>query len=108
MSDAWYCAEVDLPVGPISILELKRILHRLKNWKERLVWHSSFNDWCKAGQCRILQQEPTCYGTMRRAASACASTETARNHLFLCIAFMATSDSSGLVSRLRGRSRRLE
>jgi hypothetical protein len=49
MSDAWYYAEVDIPVGPISILELKRILHRLKDWKERLVWHSSFNDWCKAG-----------------------------------------------------------
>jgi Arm DNA-binding domain/GYF domain 2 len=49
MSDVWYYAEVDKPVGPISIIELKRVLHPLKDWKERFVWHSSFDDWCKAG-----------------------------------------------------------
>ena len=49
MSDVWYYAEVDKPVGPIPLVELKHILHRLKDWKDRLVWHSSFNDWCKAG-----------------------------------------------------------
>jgi hypothetical protein len=49
MSDVWYYAEVDKPVGPISILELKRVLHLHKDWKERLVRHSSFNDWRKAG-----------------------------------------------------------
>ena len=54
MSDTWYYAELDKPVGPISIVELKRFLHRLKDWKDRLVWHSSFNDWCKAGSVPVL------------------------------------------------------
>ena len=48
MRDAWYFAEADKPVGPLSIAELKRILHRFKDWKERLVWHSSFSEWRKA------------------------------------------------------------
>jgi Arm DNA-binding domain/GYF domain 2 len=55
MSDTWYYAELDKPVGPISIVELKRFLHRLKDWKDRLVWHSSFNDWCKAGSVPVLR-----------------------------------------------------
>ena len=45
MSDTWYYAELDKPVGPISIVELKRFLDRLKDWKDRLVWHSSFSDY---------------------------------------------------------------
>jgi len=49
MPDAWYFAEADKPVGPLSIDDLKRILHRLKDWKQRLVWHSCFNEWRKAG-----------------------------------------------------------
>jgi hypothetical protein len=49
MRDAWYLAEADKPVGPLSVEELKRNLHRFKDWKERLVWHSSFNEWRKAG-----------------------------------------------------------
>jgi Arm DNA-binding domain/GYF domain 2 len=57
MSDTWYYAELDKPVGPISIVELKRFLHRLKGWKDRLVWHSSFNDWCKAGSVPVLRAE---------------------------------------------------
>ena len=57
MSDTWYYAELDKPVGPISIVELKRFLHRLKDWKDRLVWHSSFNDWCKAGSVPVLRAE---------------------------------------------------
>ena len=57
MSDTWYYAELDKPVGPISIVELKRFLHRLKDWKDRLVWRSSFNDWCKAGSVPVLRAE---------------------------------------------------
>ena len=49
MRDAWYLAEADKPVGPLSIEELRRNLHRLKDWKEKLVWHSSFNEWREAG-----------------------------------------------------------
>jgi len=49
MRDAWYFVEADKPVGPLSIEELKRILHCLKDWKERLVWHSCLNEWRKAG-----------------------------------------------------------
>jgi len=49
MSDAWYYAEAEKAVGPISIRELKRVLHRLKYWKEVFVWHSSFDEWRKAG-----------------------------------------------------------
>src|SRR6516164_868411 len=57
MSDTWYYAELAKPVGPISIVELKRFLHRLKDWKDRLVWRSSFNDWCKAGSVPVLRAE---------------------------------------------------
>ena len=57
MSDTWYYAELDKPVGPISIVELKRFLHRLKDWEDRLVWHSSFRDWCKAGSVPVLRAE---------------------------------------------------
>jgi hypothetical protein len=57
MSDTWYYTELDKPVGPISIVELKRFFHRLKDWKDRLVWHSSFNDWCKAGSVPVLRAE---------------------------------------------------
>jgi Arm DNA-binding domain len=58
MSDAWYYAELDKPVGPIPIVELKCFLHRLKDWKDRLVWHSSsFNDWRKAGSVPVLRAE---------------------------------------------------
>ena len=57
MSDTWYYAELDKPVGPISIVELKFFLHRFKDWKDRLVWHSSFNDWCKAGSVAVLRAE---------------------------------------------------
>jgi hypothetical protein len=57
MSDTWYYTELDKPVGPISIVELKRFFHRLKDWKDRLVWHSSFNDWCKPGSVPVLRAE---------------------------------------------------
>lgn len=49
MRDAWYLAESDRPVGPLSIEELRQSLHRLNDWKEKLVWHSSFNEWREAG-----------------------------------------------------------
>jgi len=49
MRDGWFFAEVGEPVGPVSIEDLKRRLHCLKDWNERLVWHSSFNEWRKAG-----------------------------------------------------------
>jgi hypothetical protein len=57
MSDTWYYAELDKPVGPIPIVELKRFLHRLTDWKDKLVWHSSFNEWCKAGSVPVLRAE---------------------------------------------------
>ena len=41
-----------------------------------------------------LQREQTCYGTMKRAASAYASSETIRNHSFLSIALATASASS--------------
>lgn len=49
MCDAWFLAGADKAVGPLSIEELRRTLHLLKDWKERLVWHSSLNEWRKAG-----------------------------------------------------------
>ena len=103
MSDTWYYAELDKPVGPISIVELKRFLHRLKDWKDRLVWHSSFSDWCKADPCPSLELKQTCYGTMRFAASACASMEMARNHLFSSTVLVAASGLSELVGPPSGR-----
>jgi hypothetical protein len=54
MRDGWYFAKANEPIGPVSIEELKRTLHRLKDWKEGLVWHSSFNEWRKAGAVREL------------------------------------------------------
>jgi len=54
MYDAWYLAEAGKFVGPLSIEELRHNLHRFKDWKERLVWHSSFNEWRKAGAMRHL------------------------------------------------------
>ena len=49
MTDAWYYAAKSKPVGPISIDELKRILGQTKDWRERLVWNASFNEWRAAG-----------------------------------------------------------
>lgn len=49
MCDTWYFAEADIPVGPLSIEQLRRFLHGLKDWKEKPVWHSSFNEWRQAG-----------------------------------------------------------
>jgi hypothetical protein len=49
MSDTWYYSEAEKPVGPISLEELKRILSKMKDWRKKLVWNASLNEWREAG-----------------------------------------------------------
>jgi GYF domain 2 len=49
MSETWYYAEADRPVGPISLDELKRRLSKMKERRKKLVWNASFSEWREAG-----------------------------------------------------------
>jgi len=49
MSDRWYYADGDRPVGPFSMKELADALNRSPNWKEVLVWREGDGDWRRAG-----------------------------------------------------------
>ena len=48
MSDIWYYAQGDDPVGPLSLADLKAILSRVSDAKNVLVWRRGFAEWKKA------------------------------------------------------------
>jgi hypothetical protein len=49
MSDAWYYAEGDNAVGPITLVDLKKRLIFVSNAKDVLVWRAGFANWQSAG-----------------------------------------------------------
>jgi hypothetical protein len=48
MSDAWYYAEGDKAVGPVTLADLKKLLSLVSNAKDVLVWKPGFANWEKA------------------------------------------------------------
>jgi hypothetical protein len=48
MSDHWYYADKERPVGPFNLRELKNVLQGLPNWKEMLIWREEYGEWRKA------------------------------------------------------------
>lgn len=59
MTDAWFYAnDAEKPVGPIAFDELKRLLWKMKGWRQRLVWNASFGEWVEAGSIPELNVQP--------------------------------------------------
>lgn len=54
MSDHWYYADNEHPVGPLNLHQLKNALQELPNLKEVLVWREGFSDWRKAADISEL------------------------------------------------------
>ena len=54
MSDRWYYADKERPVGPFTPRELKSVLQRLPSWKEVLIWKEEYSEWRKAGSVSDL------------------------------------------------------
>jgi hypothetical protein len=106
MSDVWYYAELDNLSALFQFWSLSASYTFSKTGKRGSYGIRASMIGVKRGRCRILHRGQTCYGTAKRVASACASMEMAPSHLFLCIALMVTSGSSGLVSLPCGRSKR--
>jgi hypothetical protein len=48
MSDIWYYAQDDKPIGPLSLIDLKKVLSLISDAKNVSVWRSDFVDWKKA------------------------------------------------------------
>jgi hypothetical protein len=49
MSDSWYLADVDGPVGPLTLQELRQKLGALSKANDRLVWCEHFSKWMRVG-----------------------------------------------------------
>jgi hypothetical protein len=61
VSDSWFCAEGEKPVGPISLEELTRLLSKTKDWRKKLVWNANFTEWREAGsipEINIVEPPP--------------------------------------------------
>jgi uncharacterized membrane protein YhaH (DUF805 family) len=56
MSDHWYYADKEVPVGPFSLRELKNVLEGLPSGQETLVWKEGFGKWQKAASIADLNQ----------------------------------------------------
>jgi fumarate reductase subunit D len=56
MSDAWYYAEGDKAVGPVSLADLEKRLFLVSNAKEVLVWRDGLANWVKAKNLPELTQ----------------------------------------------------
>jgi YidC/Oxa1 family membrane protein insertase len=48
MSDAWYYADGEKPVGPLAFADLTAILSRVSNAEDVLVWRAGFEQWQRA------------------------------------------------------------
>ena len=48
MSDIWYYAQDDKPIGPVGLIDLKKALSLISDAKNVSVWRSDFADWKKA------------------------------------------------------------
>jgi hypothetical protein len=59
MSDAWYYAEGQKSVGPLTLKELKFVLSRLSDAGNVPVWRSGFPDWQRAAVVRELDEVST-------------------------------------------------
>jgi hypothetical protein len=55
MSDAWYYAEGDRKIGPITLAELGSILSRVGGAEKTLVWRNGFTTWIAAADVRELE-----------------------------------------------------
>jgi hypothetical protein len=45
----WYYAEAGQPVGPLTLVELKRHLRPLPNVQDRMVWREGWDEWQRLG-----------------------------------------------------------
>jgi hypothetical protein len=55
MSDAWYFAEGDRKIGPISLSELGSVLSRVPGAEKALVWRTGFANWTAAADVKELE-----------------------------------------------------
>jgi hypothetical protein len=49
MADAWYYADKDRPVGPLTLPYLKAILSKVSHGRDILVWREGYSEWQRAG-----------------------------------------------------------
>jgi hypothetical protein len=54
MSDGWYYAQGEKPLGPFTIDQLVSILSAAPNAENILVWRANFSDWIAAGKVAQL------------------------------------------------------
>lgn len=54
MTDVWYYAQGDKPVGPLTFNELKAMLSGISKPQDMLVWRAGFVDWIEAGNVAQL------------------------------------------------------
>jgi hypothetical protein len=59
MSDAWYYAEGDQAVGPVTLADLEKRLSLVSNAKDVLVWRAGFPNWQRADSVSDLALLPT-------------------------------------------------
>ena len=54
MTDAWYYAENELVIGPVSLGTLRGRLLGISNWKDLPVWRRGLEEWQRAGSCKEI------------------------------------------------------
>jgi len=57
MSDDWYFADGEEPVGPLTLQELQKKLRTLRDPGKVLVWHAGFSDWMRANDVSELRKQ---------------------------------------------------
>jgi hypothetical protein len=69
MTDRWYYADKNRPVGPLSLRELADVLRKIPDWKDVLVWGEGSSDWRRAGEISDLRYLNTAPPPIRHADS---------------------------------------
>jgi hypothetical protein len=59
MTDAWYYAEGEKAIGPVTLPDLEKRLALVSNAKEVLVWRDGFANWQRADSVSDLALLPT-------------------------------------------------
>ncbi len=80
MTDVWYYAQRDKPVGPVSLAELNAFLARSAKSEDVLVWQDGFLGWTEAGKVPQLATSTRSRIPPRPITTELASTSTNSAH----------------------------
>jgi hypothetical protein len=64
----WYYAEAGQPIGPMTLIELKRQLRPLPDMQDRMVWREGWDEWQRLGDLPEFKRPPA--GRIVRQRSA--------------------------------------